>query len=31
MALQWSGCHTIYEAREVIDPASDDFRLWVDD
>jgi hypothetical protein len=24
------GCHTVYEAREVIDPANDDdWRLWV--
>jgi hypothetical protein len=24
------GCHTVYEAREVIDPGSDDYRLWVE-
>jgi hypothetical protein len=24
------GCHTIYEAREVIDPENEDYRLWVD-
>jgi hypothetical protein len=23
------GCHTVYEAREVIDPANDDCRLYV--
>ena len=23
------GCHTVYEPREVIDPRSDDYRLWV--
>jgi len=23
------GCHTVYEAREVIDPANDDYRLYV--
>jgi len=23
------GCHTIYEAREVIDPDNDDYKLWV--
>jgi hypothetical protein len=23
------GCHTIYEAREVMDPESEDYRLWV--
>ena len=26
------GCHTVYEAREVIDPANaEDWRLWVGD
>ena len=25
------GCHTVCEAREVIDPENDDYRLWVDD
>jgi len=24
-----SGCHTVYEAREVIDPESDDYGLYV--
>ena len=24
------GCHTVYDAREVIDPANDEYRLWVD-
>ncbi len=23
------GCHSIYEPREVIDPASEDYRLYV--
>jgi len=23
------GCHTVYEARVVIDPTNDDYRLWV--
>jgi hypothetical protein len=23
------GCHTVYEAREVIDPANEDYRLYV--
>jgi len=23
------GCHTVYEAREVIDPANDDYGLYV--
>lgn len=23
------GCHTIYEPREVIDPANDDYALYV--
>jgi hypothetical protein len=23
------GCHTVYEARDVIGPANDDYRLWV--
>jgi hypothetical protein len=23
------GCHTVYEPEEVIDPANDDYRLWV--
>ena len=23
------GCHTVYEARDVIDPANADYRLWV--
>jgi len=23
------GCHTVYEAREVIDRANEDYRLWV--
>jgi hypothetical protein len=23
------GCHTIYESTEVIDPESDDFKLWI--
>jgi hypothetical protein len=25
---QGRGCHTTYDAREVIDPESDDYRLW---
>ena len=25
------GCHTVYEARDVIDPANDDYRLYVSD
>ncbi len=24
------GCHTIYDAREVIHPQNDDYRLYVD-
>jgi len=24
------GCHTVYDAWEVIDPANDEYRLWVD-
>jgi hypothetical protein len=24
------GCHLKYEAREVIDPENEDYRLWVD-
>jgi hypothetical protein len=24
------GCHSVYEARDVIDPGNDDYRLWVD-
>jgi hypothetical protein len=23
------GCHSIYDASEVIDPENDDYRLWV--
>jgi hypothetical protein len=23
------GCHTVYEARDVIDPANEDYRLYV--
>jgi hypothetical protein len=23
------GCHAVYEAREVVGPANDDYRLWV--
>ena len=23
------GCHSVYEARDVIDPANEDYRLWV--
>jgi hypothetical protein len=25
------GCHTVYEPREVIDPANEDYRLYVSD
>jgi len=24
------GCHTVYDARDVIDPGNDEYRLWVD-
>ena len=24
------GCHTMYDASEVIDPENEDYRLWVD-
>jgi hypothetical protein len=24
-------CHTVYEARDVIDPTNDDYRLYVAD
>lgn len=23
------GCHTVYEARDLIDPANEDYRLYV--
>jgi hypothetical protein len=23
------GCHTVHEPREVIDPESEDYRLWI--
>ena len=24
------GCHSVYEPAEVIDPANDDYKLWVE-
>jgi hypothetical protein len=23
----WEGCHAVYEAREVIDPSNEDYRI----
>jgi hypothetical protein len=31
LLCQGRGCHTVYDASDVIDRESEDYRLWVSD